>query len=201
MLLDFKDKNGNWKGSLGGTTTVSYVAWKGVLKRCDPDGAFQKQRPTYAGCCVSDRFKDFQIFAEWMTSQAGYGSDSYQVDKDLLIQGNRLYDSETCVLIPRELNLFLLDGAGMRGQFKQGVSWHKLHNKFQSTIRYKGVKKHIGYFDTEDMAHCEYLKAKAAATRDWSERLINREYLVEPKVIARLRELACEIESEVRYRG
>jgi hypothetical protein len=40
-----------------------------------------------------------------------------------------------------------------------GVSWHKTSNKWQSLIKIKGVRKHLGFFNTEEEAHIAYKKA------------------------------------------
>jgi len=40
-----------------------------------------------------------------------------------------------------------------------GVHWKKSRNKWQSTIRINGVKKHLGSFDCEIEAHQAYQKA------------------------------------------
>jgi len=41
-----------------------------------------------------------------------------------------------------------------------GTSWHKRQNKYIASIKVAGVRKHLGYFDTEQDAHKAYLQAK-----------------------------------------
>lgn len=41
-----------------------------------------------------------------------------------------------------------------------GVSYFKKANKFRATININGKNKHLGCFDTEDLAHEAYMKAK-----------------------------------------
>ena len=38
----------------------------------------------------------------------------------------------------------------------KGVSWHKRVNKWVAQIRIDGHKKHLGYFDTPELAHEVY---------------------------------------------
>ncbi len=42
-----------------------------------------------------------------------------------------------------------------------GVSFYSANSKWRSAIGYKGLKKHLGYFDTPEEAHQSYLNAKA----------------------------------------
>ena len=42
-----------------------------------------------------------------------------------------------------------------------GVSWHKRDCKWQGHITLDGKQKHLGYFDTPEVAHSAYLAAKA----------------------------------------
>jgi hypothetical protein len=42
----------------------------------------------------------------------------------------------------------------------KGYSWHKLHNKWCSSISFDGKKKHIGFFDTEEEAAQVYQDEK-----------------------------------------
>ena len=41
-----------------------------------------------------------------------------------------------------------------------GVSWHKHKRKFIASIKVNGHKKHLGYFDTAELAHTAYVTAK-----------------------------------------
>lgn len=41
------------------------------------------------------------------------------------------------------------------------ASWDSEYGKWRSTIRIKGKKRHLGYFDTADEAHAAYARSKA----------------------------------------
>ena len=41
-----------------------------------------------------------------------------------------------------------------------GVSWHKTKKKYIASIKVRGCKKHLGYFDDAPAAHAAYVTAK-----------------------------------------
>lgn len=75
-----------------------YRAWQSMLVRAYSK-SYHKRRPTYIGCSVSEEWKTFSNFKSWMEGQVWEGK---QLDKDLLVEGNKVYSEETCVLC-REL--------------------------------------------------------------------------------------------------
>ena len=94
--------------SEGGVITKEYTLWCGMLKRCYSD-TYQKKYPTYIGCEVSDKFKSYEYFYEWCHKQIGFGVKCWQLDKDLLVKGNKVYSENICVFIPKEIpNLYRL---------------------------------------------------------------------------------------------
>ena len=86
--------------------TQEYEAWCGMLKRCYCPRTHVRQ-PSYIGCSVSDEWLNFQTFAEWYVNQPGY-TEGWDLDKDLLCIGNKVYSEENCTLLPRELNSLLV---------------------------------------------------------------------------------------------
>lgn len=141
-----------------GKRTKSYGTWKQMLGRAYcPKG--HARYPTYAGCSVAEEWLEYQNFAEWFEAHE-YSNRGYQLDKDLLIPGNKIYAPDRCVFVPSQLNNLLLDCGSARGQYKQGVYFHKGSNKFRANIRVNGRRKGLGYFDTEIEAYNAYKKAK-----------------------------------------
>lgn len=80
--------------------TKVYLVWKSMLARCYCD-KFQETNQTYIGCSVCDEWKTLSNFKEWF--DANY-KEGYEIDKDILIKGNKVYSPETCRFIPRRLN-------------------------------------------------------------------------------------------------
>lgn len=78
--------------------------WASMLRRCYAG----KHAPSYKDCEVCDEWLTFSNFKNWMQSKNWEGLD---LDKDILVRGNRIYSEETCVFIPPFVNLILF-GAG-----------------------------------------------------------------------------------------
>ncbi len=86
---------GDYKAREGGKDSAAYVAWHDMIVRC-----YSKKKltssPSYAGCEVCDEWKDFQVFAKWFSENYVKG---FQLDKDSVIKGNKIYSPSTCRFI------------------------------------------------------------------------------------------------------
>ena len=148
---------------LNGKDTKEYRLWSGMLERCYSK-SFLEKKPTYIGCSVSDNFKHYHLFHVWCQTQIGFGKDGYQLDKDLLIKGNKLYSEDTCVFIPKEVNNLLVKSNSIRGLYPIGVSKKGL--KFQAHCTIFGKPKCLGVFDTPELAFEAYKLAKENHIKD-----------------------------------
>ncbi|HHZ69090.1 MAG TPA: hypothetical protein EYN54_02145 [Methylococcaceae bacterium] len=133
-------------------TCPYYQSWSGMLDRCYSD-IYQDNHPTYKGCSVTGEWLTFSNFKRWMEKQDWKGK---QLDKDLLVQGNKAYGPEQCVFVTVQLNTLFNDKSANRGKYPQGVSFNKRIDKFQASIRINNKKKHIGYFGTPREARTAY---------------------------------------------
>ena len=169
---------------INGVITKEYDLWRSMLKRCYSDG-FKKKYPTYEGCKVSDNFKYYEHFYEWCHKQIGLGVDgngnSFQLDKDLLIKGNRVYSESTCVFIPAEINSLLVKCTASRGEHLIGVHWSKTNKAFVAQVnKGKGKRDYLGYFKTEIEAFNAYKTAKESFIKEqankWKGKIDGRAY-------------------------
>lgn len=87
--------------------TESGSVWYDMRNRCKINGSIQNRQPRYIGCTMSENFKDFQFFVEWHIKQIGFGLKDYQIDKDLLISGNKEYHEDKCVFIAKTVKYVL----------------------------------------------------------------------------------------------
>lgn len=139
--------------------------WGSMMERCYSK-KLHERFPTYIGCEVSDYFKNFSNFYEWCQDQIGFNCDDYELDKDLLIRGNKLYSEDTCVFIPKFLNSLLLTNKRVRGKHLLGVHYDKHNGAYKASISFKGVHKALGYYDNEYDAHIAYRVAKENYIKD-----------------------------------
>ena len=77
------------------------------------------------------------------------------IDKDLLIQGNKVYGPDTCIFITQSLNKFTLDAASNRGDQPVGVSFAKDRQKYHARCcnPFTGKTENLGYFSDPMTAH------------------------------------------------
>ena len=165
---------------INGVQTKEYNLWMNMLRRCYSD-KYQKKYPTYEGCEVSSKFKSYEYFYEWCHSQIGFDNECWQLDKDLLIKGNKVYSENVCVFIPSEINSLLVKCTASRGEHLIGVCWKKANKAFVATVRKnKGKQEHLGYFNTELEAFNAYKQAKEAFVKqqanEWKSQIDERAY-------------------------
>ena len=169
---------------IAGIKTKEYMLWTAMKRRCKiNEGA-------YIGCTMSEDFQDFQKFATWCNSQVGFNVPGYQLDKDLL-QGNKDYNGENCVFLPRDLNCF---NRINEGAYSQGVCWHEKLGKYRARIQIVETQErvHLGVFCSEGEAFNVYKAAKEAQALIWYERLKAGEFIVDGRVIERMKTWTLE---------
>lgn len=165
---------------VNGVKTKEYILWCDMLKRCYSD-IHKKKQPTYEGCKVSDNFKSFEYFYEWCNKQIGFGNEGFELDKDLLIKGNKIYSESTCVFLPSDINLLLTKSTASRGNHLIGVCWSNTHKAFVAQVnKSKGKRKHLGLFNTELEAFNAYKHTKEIFVKEqannWKSQIDIRAY-------------------------
>lgn len=95
----------------------SYNCWRDMLQRCYSP-ICQIKHQSYIGCSVCDEWKYFSNFKKFYDLNYRNGFD---LDKDILIEGNKIYSPETCVFVPQYINLLLVDCKAASGDLPLGV--------------------------------------------------------------------------------
>ena len=156
--------------SISGRNTKEYGLWCHMLERCYSD-SFKKKQPTYIDCEVSDKFKSYEYFYEWCNKQIGFCNEGWQLDKDLLVKGNKVYSEDSCVFLPQDINKMLTKSNASRGEHLIGAHWCKKGKAFKAQIsKNKGKQEHLGYFNTEIEAFNAYKQAKEAFVKEQAEK-------------------------------
>lgn len=145
----------------------SYIVWRDMLKRCY-DSKYHKSRPTYIGCTVCEEWLYFSKFKEWYDNNFPFWLERdgviIDLDKDLLIEGNKIYSPDTCIFIPHKVNSFMTNKKSNSNKSGYtGVCWHKRLNKWrvQINIFNNNKDRHVGYFANIEDAGDAYIKARA----------------------------------------
>ena len=151
----------DWDGniSVDGKPIWEYDLWHGVLQRCFDDKLKQKY-PTYKDVTCSKEWLSMTLFIEDVSQMKGYGFDGWDLDKDILQKGSKLYSKETCCFVPSEINLLLTKSDKARGEYPVGVYFGKHAGKFRAKLNINGKQKSLGYFTTPEEAFQAYKLAK-----------------------------------------
>lgn len=196
MTLPFfgvgKNCGGVYKTSVNKIYTKEYALWHSMLTRCY-SSKYHEKFPTYKICEMSDNFKDYQWFAEWCQHQTGFGLEGYHLDKDILIKGNKLYSEDTCVFVPRQLNLFFPRYDSARGKNPIGVCFQEKTGKFMARVsKYNkdNSQQFLGLFNTKEEAFLAYKAAKETILKELLE--VYKE-LIDYRVVVALETYSVDI--------
>lgn len=142
-----------------------YIKWSSMLYRCYmPSSA--RNKINYADVTVCEDWLKFSEFEAW--SKTNY-VEGLHLDKDILLQGNKVYSPETCAYVPRDINNLLLKRERGRGEYPLGVSKmtksakmvNDRNNPFIAKIVENANTKNLGYFINPYDAHKAWQWEKA----------------------------------------
>lgn len=146
---------GRHEASKNGKRTPAYAAWLNMLQRCYSPKSHTRY-PTYVGCSVAEEWLSFQNFADWFEDQCR--EDDWQLDKDLLVEGNKVYSPSTCMFVPSAVNNLFIDAGSARGAYPIGVS--REGKGFRADLSKRNKWEYLGTFPTVRQAQAAYTKAK-----------------------------------------
>lgn len=129
------------------------TVWKGMLGRCYSE-KHQSKRPTYIGCSVCEEWLLFSNFKKWFDENYTPG---YELDKDILVEGNKVYSPDTCRFVPKYINL-LVKTPRQNNSGYSGV--HCIKGKYRASIKNGDKTVVLGTFDDAVEAHKAYTSAK-----------------------------------------
>ena len=114
------------------------------------------QTRKYEGCFVNTEWHTLSNFKGWVESQDIKDLKGVDLDKDLLVFGNKEYSPKNCKLLPKPLNIFLTDNLINRGDLPIGVSrenkkgiWTgRYRSQCQDPFNKTTKSSYIGVYDT-----------------------------------------------------
>ena len=134
-----------------------FYCWRDIIRRCSNS---DKVYYTYSDATICDEWKNFMTFRQWLIDN-NY-TKGMNVDKDYYAPGNKHYSPETCIVVPKKINLFLTKSDRIRGKYPIGVSYTKANkaNPYISFYRMHGKKCYLGCFPTPELASDAYYNKK-----------------------------------------
>lgn len=138
---------------------TAYRRWVHMLRRCN-DG----KQLAYKDCSVAEEWLNYQNFRAWYNKVSEGKPRGWEIDKDLVFPKNKLYSSETCEFIPREINIFLKTG---KKRVEKGLNT----GVFKERHRYRAEMggKSLGTFSTNSEAFSAYCAEKNRVLRECAE--------------------------------
>lgn len=137
----------------------AYNQWKNMMMRCYSP-SYQKKKPSYIGCTVCEEWLKYSVFFEWYNIHYREG---FQLDKDLLVSGNKVYSPDTCAYVPKRINLlFATHKASRSGSIGVFPSPNGRYFVMCSTER---NGNHHGTYDTVSEAESVYKRVKEGEVR------------------------------------
>lgn len=145
--------------------------------------------PSYKDCSVTQEWIYFSAFLSWVLEQDWEGKF---LDKDLLVEDNKIYSPTTCLFVSREVNNFLVKPS-KRKDLPLGVSFIERNKKNPYLAQCSGGEgnTYLGYFPTAESAHMAWKRAKLKRVNE----LIKIETCV--KVILGLSRVKIKLEKSI----
>ncbi len=148
VLGQFQQSHGRYK-------TPEYNSWNGIIQRCTNPKSQNWHRYGGRGIRVCSEWLDFETFLRDMGEKPGPGYSIDRIDND----GN--YEPGNCRWVTHKENCANRGKRPGTSRFK-GVSLVKASGKWRAQIGSGKNKKHIGTFETEELASAAYDAARGA---------------------------------------
>lgn len=154
----------------------SFKRWKGILTRgyCK---TYKERQPTYKDVTVCEEWHNFQNFAQWFEDNYKSHMEGWQLDKDILVKGNKIYSPETCCFVPREIN-------NMITRTEKEIHVFKKDGKYYPQVSLKKKNKNLKPVNSKKEAVDLIIEVK----KEYMSNILNK-YLtqIEPKVLEKLK--------------
>lgn len=83
--------------SFMGKNTIEYLCWQRMIGRCYDRNNISHEY--YKDCIVCDEWHNYQNFADWHKENYPNDGNKYALDKDIIVNGNRVYGPDFCKFV------------------------------------------------------------------------------------------------------
>lgn len=160
--VGINDADYNTHPTVNGTSIrcPAYCAWRQMLHRAFYKKCHDRQ-PTYAVVTVCKDWLSFMNFRCWWVENY---IDGYQLDKDILIYGNKEYSPDSSIYIPSWINSFINDHGDTAG----GARFHKCTGKYQARCSHPITKEreYLGLHEDMSSANSAWLLRKLEIAKE-----------------------------------
>ena len=149
------------------TKTRTWRTWCGIVRRTDkrdPKWLSQQGKEYYADCTLDPRWFKLSAFKEWIEKWDDFANK--EVDKDLLVPGNKIYGPDTCLMVRPIVNAWYKPNT-VSGDLPRGVTWNTAWKRGKSPNPYRaqitpigGKRTGLGYYATMEEASAVFEKAR-----------------------------------------
>jgi hypothetical protein len=138
--------------------TQIYQIWRHIFRRCYGN---ELKFSSWKDCSIIEEWHNFQNFAEWYKNNY---IDGFSLDKDILIQNNRIYGPNTCCFVPDQINQLFRKNDNLK--YPQGIKFDSRRNTYNVYFTYFGKNKHFGTFLNMESAYNHF-------------KIVKKEYIIE----------------------
>ena len=120
----------------------------------------------YKETSVHAHWHNFQNFAVWYHQQIDHFGPvgfRWNLDKDIMIAGNRIYGPESCCVVPEAVNRLFNDTRFIRGKLPIGVQQNEFGYKATCSSKLSDNSGYVGFFKNIQEASSAYWCAKIKA--------------------------------------
>jgi len=156
-----------------------YSTWAGLKDRTN------KKVEGYEDCSICEDWRRYSNFRAWMVEQDW---EDQEIDKDILIPGNRHYSPDTCAFVSRRMNNLFKTVHGSTSDLPMGVHYDNEPRRRNKPYGVRLVRFNerirLGRYATVEEAYSVYLNAKADYIYDVA--VLERDTRILPAIVARL---------------
>lgn len=134
---------------------ISYRVWHNMLSRTINE-LNKSKMPSYSDATICDEWLIYSNFKKWFDDNYIEG---YELDKDILVKGNKVYSPNTCCFVPHEINTLIINRKRFRGLYPIGVS-KSGKRTYKAIVNIRNTRIHIGTYSSVEEAFNAYKRAK-----------------------------------------
>lgn len=148
---------GKYKTKYNNRNTRAHNTWNDMLSRCYSKTK-RNHYSAYIDCTVCDEWHNFQVFAKWYEDNFyDIGEGRMHLDKDILVENNRIYSPKTCIFVPQRINMIFMQKPN-KYRLPNGISLisnGKYHASYNTVYlgTYDTLEEAMIYYNEEKIIH------------------------------------------------